>query len=360
MPWSDPWEEEIRMSVSIYDVAAEAGVSIATVSRILNKSAAVSPKKVAAVQAAMEKLHFEPNQFARGLVNKQANMIGVYMLDGDVSVFDSTYSIELLKGIQRVLTYQDKCMTLIVERPGFHKRAGGIPAYREYVRSKRIDGLILNGPLRAMMPPEVEKELREMDFPVVYIGRQEESEFLNVYAHYVEYCLEILEHLRAKGHTNILYYAISMHENYIRQVKSITDTWQDGTKIRFRLLHTGEMTRDQYKKELQKYVCGGEVTAVCMPDYDQAVTMLGVCNELNIPVPDRLSLVAVTHRMNEAKQTYPPLSTLYVPAVDMGASAAELLLRRLNGDDIPETGIEYKPRYTERESVKDMTAPATP
>lgn len=348
------------MSVSIYDVAAEAGVSIATVSRILNKSAAVSPKKVAAVQAAMEKLHFEPNQFARGLVNKQANMIGVYLPDSEGSVFESSYSIELLKGIQKVLTYQDKCMTLIVERPGFHKRSGGIPAYREYIRSKRIDGLIVNGPLRTMMPQEVEDEIREMDFPVVYIGRQEKSPFMNVYAHYIEYCLEIIDRLARKGHKNILYYALMFHEPYIRQVKEKTDARTDGVNVRFRLLHAGEATREQYKKDIRKHVCEGDYTAVCMPDYDSSMTMMGVCSELQVPVPQRLSLVAVTHRIDEGTLAYPPFSTLYVPAVDMGASAAELLLHRLNGDDIPEPSIEYKPRYTERESVRELTASTTP
>lgn len=123
------------------------------------------------------------------------------MADSDTTVFNSTYSIELLKGVQRVRIYPDKCMTLIVERPDFHKRVGAIPAYREDVRSKRIDGLLLNGPLRELMPPEGEAELPEMDFPVVYSGWEEKSEFLNVYVRYVEYCLEILERLRAKGHT---------------------------------------------------------------------------------------------------------------------------------------------------------------
>ena len=49
-----------------------------------------------------------------------------------------------------------------------------------------------------------------------------------------------------------------MHEKYVQQVKAVTDTWEDGTEIRFRLQHTGEMAREQYKKDLQKYVCGGD------------------------------------------------------------------------------------------------------
>ena len=66
------------MTASIYDVAKRAGVSISTVSRILNNSANVSDKKVQAVKEAMEYYQYEPNQFGRGLVKQRSNMIGVY------------------------------------------------------------------------------------------------------------------------------------------------------------------------------------------------------------------------------------------------------------------------------------------
>ena len=66
------------MTASIYDVAKRAGVSISTVSRIMNGSANVSEVKKAAVQEAMEFYQYEPNQFARGLVKQRSNLIGIY------------------------------------------------------------------------------------------------------------------------------------------------------------------------------------------------------------------------------------------------------------------------------------------
>ena len=92
------------MTASIYDVAKRAGVSISTVSRILNNSANVSDKKVQAVKEAMEYYQYEPNQFGRGLVKQRSNMIGVYTPFHSGSVFESSYTLELLKGIERVLT----------------------------------------------------------------------------------------------------------------------------------------------------------------------------------------------------------------------------------------------------------------
>ena len=95
------------MTASIYDVARRAGVSISTVSRIMNGSANVSEVKKAAVQEAMEFYQYEPNQFARGLVKQRSNLIGIYFPMASASMFESSYNLELLKGIEKVLTYQN-------------------------------------------------------------------------------------------------------------------------------------------------------------------------------------------------------------------------------------------------------------
>ena len=75
------------MEPSIRDVARRAGVSAATVSRILNGTAAVSEKKAQAVREAVEYYSYEPNQFARGLKKQSSRMIGVYFPAVGGSVF---------------------------------------------------------------------------------------------------------------------------------------------------------------------------------------------------------------------------------------------------------------------------------
>ena len=133
------------MTASIYDVAKRAGVSISTVSRIMNGSANVSEVKKAAVQEAMEFYQYEPNQFARGLVKQRSNLIGIYFSMASASMFESSYNLELLKGIEKVLTYQNYNMVLINEMEEYKSRSKGTPKYLEFVRQKRIDGLILSG-----------------------------------------------------------------------------------------------------------------------------------------------------------------------------------------------------------------------
>ena len=69
------------MAVTIEDVAREAQVSIATVSRVINGSKAVSPKLQKRVQGVIEKTNFKPNTFARGLMTNKSNIIGIVVAD---------------------------------------------------------------------------------------------------------------------------------------------------------------------------------------------------------------------------------------------------------------------------------------
>ena len=147
------------MTASIYDVAKRAGVSISTVSRILNNSANVSDKKVQAVQEAMEYYQYEPNQFGRGLVKQRSNMIGVYTPFHSGSVFESSYTLELLKGIERVLTRHNYSMVLISESEEYSNRVKGSPRFMEYVRQRRIDGLLLSGLNGKSMDEEALKQI---------------------------------------------------------------------------------------------------------------------------------------------------------------------------------------------------------
>lgn len=172
------------MTASIYDVAKRAGVSISTVSRILNNSANVSEKKVRAVKEAMEYYQYEPNQFGRGLVKQRSNIIGVYFPFHSGSVFESSYNLELLKGIERVLTRHNYSMVLISESEEYSNRVKGTPRFLEYVRQRKIDGLLLSGLNSKSMEEEAFQQILEEEYPVVYIGKRFHKKGINVYAQY--------------------------------------------------------------------------------------------------------------------------------------------------------------------------------
>ncbi len=98
---------------NIKDVAKAAGVSVSTVSRVINDSASVVPKKRKAVLAAMESLQYQPNILARALVNNRSDCIG--LLVGEI---DSPFFAQLMASGHKAVMESDKH---VIVTAGYHK-----------------------------------------------------------------------------------------------------------------------------------------------------------------------------------------------------------------------------------------------
>jgi len=342
------------VSASIYDVAQRAGVSIATVSRILNGSAAVSEKKAQAVREAMDYFQYEPNQFARGLVKQSSNMIGVYFPEWNGSMFDSAYSLELLKGIERALSYQNYSMVLLGESNGFSQRKRQIPKYLEYVKQKRVDGLILSGLSDKQVKHEVFQQIMEEDFPVVYIGKRVHEKGLNIYAQFEQYHVGMVRALYEHGHRNILMIVSRFHDYYLGEIAGKVRTEMPEVRLYSELLECGGTLREDMMQFVCQYVVDGGCTAVTTEGQEDTQVLLSVCAEMGLPVPERLSVVSVEHRRGAGLLLFPKISAYFVPAQAMGSSAAELLIRAIRGEEIEENSIEYESVFIPRDSIRRL------
>ena len=340
------------MAASIYDVAKRAGVSISTVSRILNHSANVSDKKVAAVQEAMEYYQYEPNQFGRGLVKQKSNMVGVYFPVASGSVFDSSYNLEVLKGIEKVLSYQNYSMVLICETEDYGSRMTAAPKYMEYIKQKKIDGLILSGLTDKAVRDAVFQQIIEEDYPAVYIGKRLHQKGLNVYAQFEIYQIQMLKHLYQNGHRKVLFYIYVMHLRYLAVIQKQADEAMPDLKIYPCVLDDYIHARDQLVQDVKRYVNEEGCTAIVSPGMETTHQILGVCAEMKLAVPEQVSIVSVEHRKGEGQLCYPPVSSFYVPAKDMGSGAVSLLLNKIHESDTEEVSIEYETKYIERESIR--------
>ncbi len=340
------------MAASIHDVAKRAGVSISTVSRILNHSANVSDKKVAAVQEAMEYYQYEPNQFGRGLVKQKSNMVGVYFPASSGSLFDSSYNLEILKGIEKVLSYQNYSMVLLCETEDYGSRLSAVPKYMEYIKQKRIDGLILSGLSDKAERDTIFRQIIEEDYPAVYIGKRVHKKGLNIYAQFEQYNLQMLNLLWKHGHRKVLFYINSLHWRYLPDIqKKAAETMPD-LKFYPCSLEFFQYDREQLMQGIQRYVKEEGCTAVVSPAMEATHQILGICAELKLAVPDRVSIVSVEHRKGEGQLCYPQVSAFYVPAKDMGSGAAALLLSMIQEKDREEDSVEYETRYIERDSIR--------
>jgi len=143
--------------VTIYDVAEDAGVSLATVSRVINNSAVVRPERRARVLASIEKLNFKPNEIARGLARQKSTNIGVLVPD----LFRSETS-ELLSGIVDTANlgqygYGININSYLSDVASFKKQV-------ERLVSHRVDGLLV---MADYLNDEMYETLVSLNIPTV-------------------------------------------------------------------------------------------------------------------------------------------------------------------------------------------------
>ena len=159
-------------NVTIVQIAKECGVSVATVSRVLNGTAPVSEEKRSRIQEAMSRHHYSPNAFARGLVSRQSMTLGVLIPDITNPYFSSMFT-------ELEAAAQEAGYSLLLCNTAFSATRAGEKTKREtdYFRTmvdKRVDGVLIVGGQADLNAPgeSYRAALRELceALPVVVLG----------------------------------------------------------------------------------------------------------------------------------------------------------------------------------------------
>ncbi|MEV0680556.1 LacI family DNA-binding transcriptional regulator [Actinosynnema sp. NPDC050436] len=152
-----------RPRPTLEDVAAKAGVSRATASRVLNASPRVSPEAHEAVTAAVRALGYQPNQAARALVTRRTGAVAVVFSEPEPKIFDDPHFAWLIRSAARSLAAADVQMVLLlVHSPEDLARA------ERFLAGGHVDGALVFAPHRGDHLPSV---TRKLPLPVVYAGR---------------------------------------------------------------------------------------------------------------------------------------------------------------------------------------------
>lgn len=337
-------------SVTIHDIARHAGVSPATVSRVLTGSTPVAAEKRQAVMAIVDSLHYRPNAVAQGLARGRSWAVGV--LTQDIS---PPYYGQFLQGIERGLRGTGY-------HPVFVSGAQLEEARRalDLLVSHRVDALVVMG---GQIPDEDILEVAQR-IPVVAIAHSLpglEDRCLHVAN--VEGAYEATRHLIGLGHRRIAHLAgLASHshsperlEGYRRALRD-ADLPQDPN-----LVVDGDFSEAAGLSGVEELMARKvSFTAIFAGNDQIAMGAQLALSRYQLAVPRDISIVGFDDQPASAYCT-PPLTTVRQPVVEMGVTAAQAVLRLLAGEKVslPSFGTELVVREsTAPRQVKRRTAVA--
>ncbi|HVI39342.1 MAG TPA: LacI family DNA-binding transcriptional regulator [Anaerovoracaceae bacterium] len=178
--------------MNIKAVAKKAGVSVATISRVLNHPEAVAPDTREHILSIMESLNYTPNWFARGLKLNMTSVIALLIPD----ILDLGY-MEIAKGVEDVAHQKKYNIMLCTTEEDRNKEK----EYIENFIARKVDGIIL---VSSSLKKADLAQIRKQDVPVVLIGKNEDLAGENiVYTDYISATAEAVKHMIEIGHRKI-------------------------------------------------------------------------------------------------------------------------------------------------------------
>ncbi|MCX6083260.1 MAG: LacI family DNA-binding transcriptional regulator [Chloroflexi bacterium] len=336
---------------NILDVAKYAGVSVTTVSRVLNNSAhPVNSETRTRVLDAIEKLNFVPNQLARALANERTRLIGVIVGDGS-----DPYFANIVRGISAA-AQENGYLTIICNTERVPEVELG---FLKLLRDYNADGIIFAG--GGLTDSNYKDELinivtklQEAHVPLIALSNQ----FLNmpqVKIDDVQASREMTEYLIGLGHTRIGFISgpLSLLTSHLRLDGYKQALEKHGITFDPMLVIEGDFTYECGRQAANDLMALGDPpTAIFGSNDREALGCLFRLKELNILVPEQVS-VAGFDDIETAQYVSPPLTTVQVPMQTIGALGVKQFMRALDQTELIEP--VYRVQYSL--VVRASTAP---
>lgn len=326
--------------ISIKDIAEKANVSIASVSRVISNKPGVGKDTEKRIRRIMDELGYKPNINARSLVKKNTGNIGV-IVPGGFNTLQNSFFLTIIEGISKVIDKTE--YNLII-------------SFTNKQLKKMLDTNIVDGIL-VLAPRENEINLQwlsELQMPTVIIGSFiDNSNFDCVSADEKSGARFSVEELYQKNHRNI---ALINGPSTSFQSKIYEQGYKSIVK---------ELGLESYILELAEFDIKGQehlvedflndnkdITGVVCSSDNIALGMINVANELNLAIPEQMSIIGsddtpVSHLIT------PKLSTTHVNLKEIGETAVNRLLIRLEDEEnqLRRMNCIFPVKYIERETT---------
>ncbi|WP_441002924.1 LacI family DNA-binding transcriptional regulator [Pseudocolwellia agarivorans] len=327
---------------TIYQVSDLAGVSLATVSRVLNKNARVSDKTRDKVLAAMEELGYRPNSIAQSLASNRSNSVGILVSELDGPIYG-----QMMAGIESELRTAGKHAIITTGYSEEEKEKDGI----EFLLSRNCDALILHA---EAVSDEYLIELSKGNVPIFLVSRYVKELKTN--------CISIDNRLGGylatkivleQGHKDVAYISGRLNKpdttnRLIGHKKALAEeniTFDEKLSFVGDYSETGGMAGLKYfidnKLKFSALVCAND---------EMASGAMKYAREHGFNLPEDLSIVGFDN-VSFANYLYPKLTTIDNPTNEMGKMAAKLVLKTVYKQKNIKTHNIFEPKVIMRKSV---------
>ncbi|MFB2584836.1 LacI family DNA-binding transcriptional regulator [Herbiconiux liukaitaii] len=319
-------------------VAAAAGVSRATVSRVVNGSLSVTPEAAAAVHAAVAELNYVPNRVARSLASRRTDVIALIVPESTSTVFADPFFAPVVRGVARALADTDFTLNLLVASEARPEKT------RRYLLGGNVDGALV-----VSHHSGDHSYLGLSDsLPIVFGGRPLNPELAS--RHYVDVdnraaARAATEHLLAAGRRRVA--TIAGPQDMPAGIDRLAG-WSDAVGAAggdTSLAEHGAFTQESGAEAATRLLDRAGASAPSDGPFDRpfdglfaandqmAAGAIQVLRQRGYAVPADVAVVGFDDDAFAATLD-PPLTTVRQPATELGVSMTELLVRLINGDEV--------------------------
>jgi len=328
-------------AASIYDVARESGVSVFTVSAVVNKKAHVGKRLRERVETAIRKLNYRPNLIARSLANRRTHTIGMIVPD-----IGNPFFPMVVRGAEDAAQKHGYNLLLCNSDDILDKEERAV----EVLLSKRVDGILLTKASESFRPP-MQQMIKDANIPFVLVMRTY-TVLTNDAVITDDYhgAYEAVRHLARAGRRRIGLISGPL------KISNAKERWQgfhDALKAESLPYESHLVIEGDYR--IESGFRAGHALLSHRPDgiyvanHLMTIGMLKAAEEMGMNCPEDFGLVSFDD-YPWLSIFRPRLTTVELPKHQLGSEAAELLIRRITGDTSKPVVRKLQPELRVRES----------
>jgi LacI family transcriptional regulator/LacI family purine nucleotide synthesis repressor len=335
---------------NIYDIAEAAGVSIATVSKVVNDRPDVSDETKKEVLKVIEEKNYAPNSVARSLTTNESKLVGVFFNNNPGEGIQNMFFQEVIFGMERKLGKEGYDYVYFSDQK-WHDQANY--NYLEQCKDRLVDGAILLG-----LPEEEERDdLLNSELPVVVIDLPINNETSNyIMCDHRHGARQAVEYLYSLGHRKI---GMIMGAEEVDPVHERAQGYQEVIN-KYDLSYRSEWIKKGPFEEKTGYEAMKEIiklnprpTALFCHSDVQAIGALQAIKEAGLNVPEDFSLIGFDD-IEISKYITPALTTMNQHSYKLGEKAVNLLLDMIHNPGQKIEPVQLETELMERDSCREI------